>query len=204
MEADITDAKRFFELIDQYNNGDDADRVQIEAVILEHFRQHKAVLALDMSGFTDLVQRFGVIHYVAIIRRMNLIARQIVEKNKGAIAKTDADNLTAIFNSVSHAVDATDQLFEAFENDNHRLPSSQHIMASAGIAYGEILAVPGYDVNGDAVNLSYKLGEDLAEVGEILVDQSAYECLSESQQTDYSARCFEVSGVTISAWLKPL
>ena len=204
MEADITDAKRFFELIDQYNNGDDADRVQIEAVILEHFRQHKAVLALDMSGFTDLVQRFGVIHYVAIIRRMNLIARQIVEKNKGAIAKTDADNLTAIFNSVSHAVDATDQLFEAFENDNHRLPSSQHIRASAGIAYGEILAVPGYDVNGDAVNLSYKLGEDLAEVGEILVDQSAYECLSESQQTDYSARCFEVSGVTISAWLKPL
>ena len=48
------------------------------------------------------------------------------------------------------------------------------------------------------------LGEDLAEVGEILVDQSAYECLSESQQTYYSARCFEVSGVTISAWIKPL
>ena len=48
MEADITDAKRFFELIDQYNNGDDADRVHIETVILEHFRQHKAVLALDI------------------------------------------------------------------------------------------------------------------------------------------------------------
>ncbi len=199
----MADAKRFFELIDHYNTSDVAGQAETEAVILGQFRQDKAVLALDMSGFTDLVQRFGVVHYVAIIRRMNLIAGQVIETNKGAIAKTDADNLTAVFGSVSHAVEAADQLFQAFEDDNQGKPSTRHIRASVGIAYGDILAVPGYDVNGDAVNLSYKLGEDLAEVGEILLDQSAYRCLSKPEQAAYSARQYDVSGVTINAWLKP-
>jgi len=199
----MADAKRFFELIDHYNTTDLAGQAEAEAVILGEFRQDKAVLALDMSGFTDLVQRFGVVHYVAIIRRMNLIAGQVIETNKGAIAKTDADNLTAVFDSVSYAVEAADRLFQAFEDDNQDKPSSRHIRASVGIAYGDILAVPGYDVNGDAVNLSYKLGEDLAKVGEILIDQSAYRCLTKPEQAAYNARQYDVSGVTINAWLKP-
>jgi len=199
----MADAKRFFELIDHYNTTDLAGQAEAEAVILGEFRQDKAVLALDMSGFTDLVQRFGVVHYVAIIRRMNLIAGQVIETNKGAIAKTDADNLTAVFDSVSYAVEAADRLFQAFEDDNQDKLSSRHIRASVGIAYGDILAVPGYDVNGDAVNLSYKLGEDLAKVGEILIDQSAYRCLTKPEQAAYNARQYDVSGVTINAWLKP-
>lgn len=196
----MTDAAMFFQMLDRYNGADEVERAAIEREITSMFQVAKAVVAVDMSGFTRTVQEFGVVHYMGVIRRMNEISRRVIGDGKGEIAKTDADNLTAVFGDVETALATTLDLFEAFDTDNEGYEPSRRIRASAGIAWGDILAVPGYDVNGDAVNLSYKLGEDMAKVGQILMEEAAYQQLAAERQAQFTESDYRVSDVTIDAY----
>lgn len=53
------------------------------------------------------------------------------------------------------------------------LPEEQRLYASIGIGYGAILNIAGEDMYGDEVNLASKLGEDVAQRGEILLTAAA-------------------------------
>ena len=50
-----------------------------------------------MVGFSRLSQKHGIIHYLAMIARMDLAARPAVEGNGGRVVKQEADNLFAVF-----------------------------------------------------------------------------------------------------------
>ena len=65
-----------------------------------------------------------------------------------------------------------------------------------GIGYGKTLVLEGYDFFGHQLNLAFKLGEDIAEPGEILVTQEA---LAEAGPSMFmhDVRSATISGVTI-------
>ena len=42
---------------------------EIDARIIKEFEQERTIFVLDMSGFSRTVQRFGIIHYLAMIQR---------------------------------------------------------------------------------------------------------------------------------------
>lgn len=62
---------------------------------------------------------------------------------------------------------------------NQLLPAADEVYASFVIGYGSLLVIGGDDVYGDEMNLACKLGEDLAERGEVLLTQAAFEGLQE-------------------------
>ncbi|HET8676084.1 MAG TPA: adenylate/guanylate cyclase domain-containing protein, partial [Blastocatellia bacterium] len=82
-------------------------REEITETIEKTFAQDKAVLILDMSGFCRTTHIYGIVSFLLMIHRMQLICRPCVEHNGGAVVKADADNLFCLFDTVRDAVRAS-------------------------------------------------------------------------------------------------
>jgi hypothetical protein len=68
-----------------------------------------------------------------------------------------------------------------------------------GIGYGSLLAIGEHDLYGDEMNLACKLGEDLAQRGEVLLTPAAYaEMLAEPWQ--FEALEYVISGLPLTAY----
>lgn len=154
-------------------------RAEITEIIEKTFGDNKAVLVLDMSGFSRTTQQLGIISFLLMIHQMQSVCRPCIKQHNGVLVKTDADNLFCLFNNVSDAVAASQEINEHLSAVNVVLPVEQHLYASFGIGYGKILNIANEDIFGDEVNLASKLGEDIAEKGEILLSSAAMANLGE-------------------------
>lgn len=173
---------------------------EIEQALWDRFGATKAVLVLDMSGFSLLSRRYGVVHYLSMVRRMQLTAQEVVDSHGGEVVKFEADNCFAAFPDVSAAVSAAVALNQTFHRINLDTADEYDIRISIGIDHGQILLIGGPDYFGDAVNTASKLGEDTAEAGEILLTQRAYELLSSELQKGANPLDLSMSGIEIKAW----
>ncbi|PSB28556.1 adenylate/guanylate cyclase domain-containing protein [Stenomitos frigidus] len=146
----------------------------IDAQIQALFEQDCAILVLDMSGFSRLTIRHGIIHFLAMVHRMNAIATPLVQHHSGRVVKQEADNLFAVFPTVQAAIDSAVDILKGFAAVNTGLPEEQDLYAGMGIGYGKTLLVGENDLFGSEMNLACKLGEDLARRGEVLLTEAAF------------------------------
>lgn len=146
----------------------------IDEEITKLFGETVAVMVMDMSGFSRQTLRHGIIHFLAQIHRMHSIAAPIVERHGGELIKQEADNVFAIFSSVDEAVAAAIEMDAGLDAANTMLPDEYDMYGEFGIGFGEILVIEHADLFGSEVNLASKLGEDIAERGEILLTESAH------------------------------
>ena len=192
--------KRFEDmLLDYALEKDAAARLTIEARLWKEFGAVKAVLVLDLSGFSLLTQKYGIVHYLSMVRRMQLIAQPIVEKAGGEVVKFEADNCFAMFDSVLAAVQAAIALNHAFDEINIYTADQFDIRVAIGIDYGDVLLIGGPDYFGDTVNTASKLGEDQARPGEILITGRALAQIPNSAGFQTETEQLEISGITIPA-----
>jgi len=148
-------------------------RSEIIQTVEDTFGQCRAVLALDMSGFSRTTQQYGIISFLLMIHQMQLICRPCVEQCGGTVIKTDADNLFCLFDTVADAVKASQEIITRLNAVNLVLPVDRQLYVAFGIGYGKILNIGNEDLFGDEVNLASKLGEDIAEKGEVLLTPAA-------------------------------
>ena len=148
-------------------------RAEIAQRIEDTFGQCKAVLTLDMSGFSRTTQQHGIISFLLMIHQMQLICRPCVEQCGGTVIKTDADNLFCLFDAVADAVKSSREIITRLNAVNTVLPADRQLYVAFGIGYGKILNIGDEDIFGDEMNLACKLGEDIAERGEILLTSAA-------------------------------
>jgi adenylate cyclase len=148
---------------------------ELDGLIAERFEQTCAILVLDMCGFSRLTIRHGIVHYLAMIRRMQRTVVPVVEQAHGHVVKTEADNLFATFAKVSDAIRCARTIQAELARANEVLPEDWDVLVGIGIGYGPLLLVGDDDVFGSEMNLASKLGEDIAEAGEVLLTASAYE-----------------------------
>lgn len=172
---------------------------RIDAELRSAFEKRVAVLVLDMSGFSRLTVRYGIMHYLAMIAQMEEAATPAVLANGGSIIKQEADNLYAIFPTSADALEGALDIFRAFEAVNSVLPPERHIRGSIGIGFGSALVIEGHDVFGEEMNFSCKLGEDLAEPGEILLTRAAVASISPGLYA-FEALQFTTGGICIEAY----
>ena len=192
--------KRFEDmLLDYALEKDAAARLTIEARLWKEFGAVKAVLVLDLSGFSLLTQKYGIVHYLSMVRRMQLITQPIVEKAGGEVVKFEADNCFAMFDSVLAAVQAAIALNHAFDEINIYTADQFDIRVAIGIDYGDVLLIGGPDYFGDTVNTASKLGEDQARPGEILITERALAQIPNSAGFQTETEQLEISGITIPA-----
>ncbi|MDA0814474.1 MAG: adenylate/guanylate cyclase domain-containing protein [Verrucomicrobia bacterium] len=174
-------------------------RAQIEVEIWQRFGAERSVLVWDMSAFSLVTRRHGIIHYLSMVRRMQEATRPIVHAHKGVMVKFEADNGFAVFQNSQCAILAAIEMNEAFKEENVRHAGEFDIRISCGIDHGRILLIEGRDFFGDPVNIACKLGEDLAGPGEILVTQSAIKDMPESNAFDTQPIRLTMSGIELEA-----
>lgn len=182
------------ERLENPDKSNDIDR-QIHAI----FDRECAILVLDLSGFSRLTIRYGIVHFLAMVQRMTVIATPIIQQQQGQVVKQEADNLFATFAQVDFAVASAIKIFHAFDRINVELPADQDLYAGIGIGFGTTLVVGNEDLFGHEMNLASKLGEDLARQGEILLTEAAYAHLKVDRQS-WEALPLIISGLEIQAY----
>ena len=171
---------------------------EIDARIKDVFGETLAVFVMDMSGFSRQTIRHGIVHFLAQIHRMHSIAAPVVEAHGGEVIKFEADNVFAVFTDVEQAVDAAIELDRGLELANTMLPDEYDMHGEFGIGHGEVLLVENEDIYGSEVNLASKLGEDLAQRGEILLTESAFARVN-STRREYERLVMSISGLELVA-----
>lgn len=170
----------------------------LDAKIKKTFEKKVALMVLDMSGFSRLVQRYGIIHYLAMIRRMRRVVAPAIKSNKGMVIKFEADNAFAVFPKPDNAVRAAQDILHDIEVANLATPDESDIFVCMGIGYGTTLLACD-DMYGNEMNLAAKLGEDTAEKGEVLLTEAAAKGCTKGK---FNLKMFPltVSGVNMKAY----
>jgi class 3 adenylate cyclase len=149
------------------------DEAELGRAVHEQFGETRAVLVLDMSGFSRTTQLRGIVAFLLMIHRMRQIVTPVIEAHGGLVIKAEADNLFCLLETVEAAVEAARALIDKLDSDNRLCGDDRQIYVSIGIGWGQILNIDEEDLFGDEVNLASKLGEDLAERSEVLLTAAA-------------------------------
>lgn len=192
--------KRFEEFLLKYAlEKDKAARQSIEAQLWKEFGALKTVFVMDLSGFSLLTQKYGIVHFLSMVRRMQLIAQPLIEKAGGKVVKFEADNCFAMFDDPLSAVQTAIALNHAFDEINVYTAEQFDIRVAIGIDHGDVLLIGGPDYFGETVNTASKLGEDQARPGEILITERALKLIPSSADFRTKPLQLEVSGILIPA-----
>lgn len=182
----------FQEMLMSYSQEtNEKERKNLEDTIWREYGKEFTVLALDMSGFSLLTRKYGIIHYLSMIRRMQLTVDPIISGHGGRVVKFQADNCFAAMPNPLAAVRAAITIQHALTASNLLTTDDLDIRVSIGIDYGKILLVNDEDIFGDAVNRACKMGEDIGDADEILITKEAMQLIP--QEAEIQSKPIEVS-----------
>lgn len=195
-------AQKFQELLLQFSQSDVVEeRKTIERSLWTDYGAEFAVFVLDMSGFSMLTRKYGIVHYLAMVRRMQLTTEPIVKSHGGFMIKYEADNCFAMFPEPEAAVRAAIAMQNAFAASNLLTPEDQDIHISCGVDFGKVLIIGREDCFGDPVNRASKIGEDVAAAGEILVTKEAMDMIPADAGIRAREINVSISGISIPAFM---
>ena len=200
--ADKSMSQKFQELLLQFSQSEViAERQNIEETLWADYGAEYAVFVLDMSGFSLLTRKYGIVHYLSMVRRMQLTTEPIVKSYGGSMIKYEADNCFAVFPDPLSAVHAAIAMQHAFAASNLLTSDDLDIHISCGIDYGKLLIIGHEDCFGDPVNRASKIGEDLAMAGEILITREAMQMIPAEAGIKAREIDVSISGITIPAFI---
>ncbi len=195
-------SQKFQDLLLQYSQSEvTTERRSIENTLWADYGAEFAVFVLDMSGFSLLTRKYGIVHYLSMVRRMQLTTEPIVKSYGGSMIKYEADNCFAVFPDPLSAVNAAIAMQHAFAASNILTSDDLDIHISCGIDYGKLLIIGHEDCFGDPVNRASKIGEDLATAGEILITRDAMEMIPAEANVKAREIVISISGISIPAFI---
>ena len=194
-------AKKFQELLLSFSQTEEMnERKKVEESLWKVYGAEFAVFVLDMSGFSMLTRKYGIVHYLSMVRRMQLTTEPIVKSYGGQMLKYEADNCFAVFPEPLAAVNAAIAMQHAFKAANLLTSDDLDIHISCGIDYGKLLIIGYEDCFGDPVNRASKMGEDVAAAGEILITKEAMQMIPAEAGILAREINISISGVNIPAY----
>jgi adenylate cyclase len=195
------DMPHFQDLLLQYSQETNVEeRRRLEDTLWKDYGTENTVLVLDMSGFSLLTRKYGIVHYLSMVRRMQLTVEPIVKSYEGRIIKFEADNCFAVLPDPLTAVRAAISMQHAFNATNLLTAEELDIHISVGIDYGKILIINNQDCFGDAVNRACKMGEDIGRAGDILITKEAMELIPMDAEIRGSPIELSIAGISMPAF----
>lgn len=184
--------QQFWQALADYQHQDKTDKEKTSAWLWDKYGVEVAVLIIDMSGFTAKSEQYGIIHYLSMIKRMQMMVSDSIGSHQGQIVKFFADNCMATF---INPIDAFNFSIALNRQCHSSSTDKFALRLSCGIDFGRILMVEGQDCFGIAVNRASKLGEDTAKHGQILITQKAADLFPENISAD--PQSLSISGAEI-------
>ncbi len=134
------------------------------------YLRRKAILALDMTGFTShCIQQPSTRAFLRILD-VQKICIPALQEHAATLIRTFADDLVALFAEPGQALDAAFQIHHrvtAFHESG--LAGDEPAQCCIGIGFGDVYAIGPNRAMGDEMNRASKLGEDIARGYETLV-----------------------------------
>lgn len=159
------------EALDHRGRGDAAKR--FDEAIWSHRGTEGAILVTDLTGFTRTTRAHGILHFLAIFRRCAQTCIPVIAQHGGYMLKQEADDLIAVYPDAPAAIASAVDMLRAIEGLNRGLEEDEQVGMCIGVDFGRFLRLED-DAFGDPVNTAFKLGEDVAEGGEILIGAAAH------------------------------
>lgn len=135
----------------------------------------KCILTLDMTGFTENCIAHGQINSLLRIFDAQKVCIPVLRDAGAHMMRAFADDLVALFDEPDGALDAA---FEIHRRMDVYAATSDSVAAPVecciGIGYGQVFAIGPNNAQGDEMNRSAKLGEDIARGKETLVTENVF------------------------------
>jgi class 3 adenylate cyclase len=146
----------------------------------EKYTYRRAILSLDMTGFTSSAIMIGELESFLRIVDAQRVCIPIMHDFDAELVRCFADDVVAVFEKPNHALDAAFEIHRRIDQFNRsELASENPTICCIGIGFGDVYAIGPNLAQGDEMNRASKLGEDIARANEILVTERAYDALKE-------------------------
>lgn len=143
------------------------------------YEWEKAVLVLDMTGFTSTTIERGALPALLRIVEAHQVCLPAIEHGGASLIRSFADDLVALFDSPAAALTTA---FEIHARMRHFAENHGGLGARCciGIGYGKLLKIGPNLAQGDEMNRASKLGEDIAKGEQTLVTERVMQALQGS------------------------
>jgi class 3 adenylate cyclase len=156
--------------------------------------QNVAILTTDMSGFTRLTKTYGILHFLRLVMKARAILLPEMAKVGGFKVKYEGDNIIGAFPNADASLACVKACVQQIREYNASREKDFQVRIGFGLDIGEV-KIMGEDVIGEAFESSFKLAEDLAEVGEVLVTENMKAaCLTSIESNGKLSDCKEIEG----------
>jgi class 3 adenylate cyclase len=135
----------------------------------------KAILTLDLTGFTVSSLGSRQMHGLLRVLDAQKVCVPVLREHNATLVRAFADDLVALFDDPSQALDAAFELHHRIGIFNESgYAASQPALCCIGLGYGEVYRIGPNLAMGDEMNRASKLGEDTARGAETLVTGSFF------------------------------
>ncbi|NRA43065.1 MAG: hypothetical protein HRU21_12275 [Pseudomonadales bacterium] len=134
-----------------------------------------AIFVLDSTGFTRITREKGSLYFLYFVKNLRQKCIEIFADSNVIDYRFHADNVFAEFPDVESALECAKAIHEYFDSEKFMMNEYEHFQSCIGIGYGRGVRCDVEGVFGDEMNTTCKLGEDVAEAGETLLTESAYQ-----------------------------
>ena len=156
--------------------------------------QDITMLQSDLSGFTRLTKKYGILHFLTLILHCRRIFHQNIHSSAdGQVFKYDGDNIICKFQSSKNAIEYLTQVRKDLDSYNAYKEKDFQIRVKFGLSQGKVLVSNAGDIVGESWEECCALAEDTAKVGEILMTE---EVKHELEHGTSLACAFEVRSET--------
>lgn len=149
-----------------------------ESEFLARYRWEKAVMVLDLTGFTQTTMEYGELHAILRILEAHMVCLPVIRDGGADFVRSFADDLVALFNDPCQAV-STAVTIHTRMNDLAASNGGRGASCCIGIGYGQLLKIGPNLAQGDEMNRASRLGEDIAGASETLVTENVYRAVTD-------------------------
>ena len=149
-----------------------------EAEFDDKYLSEKAILVLDLTGFTETAMKKGAVHSFLRVLDAHKLCLPVLNDKCAEFVRVFADDIVALFPAADQALEAALEIHRR-TNSETWLKSGpiQHARCCIGLGFGPVYTIGPNLAMGDEMNRVSKLGEDIARGGETLVSEGAYQAL---------------------------
>lgn len=158
----------------------------------DKYRCQRAILSLDMTGFTDTSMRYGELQSLLRILDAQKVCAPVLQEFDAGLIRFFADDIVALFDDPSVALDASFEIHRRIRLFNESgLATDNATECCIGIGYGEVLAIGPNLSQGNEMVQASKLGEDIARANEILLTECAFEAVAHRDDVSFEPQAFD-------------
>ncbi len=163
-----------------------------ESALWEKYCYRRAILSLDMTGFTVTTMREGELQSLLRILDAQKVCAPALQDFNAELIRFFADDIVALFEDPSVALDAAFEVHRRIRIFNEsEFASDCATECCIGIGYGDVLAIGPNLSQGNEMVQASKLGEDIARANEVLLTEAAFESLGHRDDVKFERQAFD-------------